>query len=56
MIKYRIGWPSETNGFESDAGPSAYELARSSGTLAFWDATEEDLYTFDDGEPVGDEN
>lgn len=29
-----------------------YEAARDSGALSFWDDTEEDLYTMEDGEPV----
>jgi len=29
-----------------------YECARSSGILAFWDSEEEDIYSFDDGEPA----
>jgi len=29
-----------------------YECARSSHVLAFWDHHDEDVYTFDDGNPV----
>lgn len=35
---------------EDDLNP--YEFMRSSHALAFWDAREEDLYDFSDGEPV----
>ena len=29
-----------------------YECCRSSGVLSFWDNPDEDLYTFEDGQPV----
>ena len=29
-----------------------YECCRSSGVLSFWDEPEEDIYTFEDGQPV----
>ena len=35
---------------ENDLDP--YECLRSSGGLAFWDRTEEDIYSFSDGEPT----
>jgi len=35
---------------ESDLSP--YECIRSSRLLAFWDNPAEDIYSFDDGEPV----
>ena len=31
---------------------SVYELCKESGTLDFWDDPNEDIYTFEDGEPV----
>ena len=37
-------------GPESDLSP--YECIRSSRLLAFWDNPAEDIYSFDDGEPV----
>ena len=35
---------------EPDLSP--YEYMRLSGILAFWNEPEEDIYTFDDGQPV----
>jgi hypothetical protein len=35
---------------EEDLNP--YECVRSSSILAFWDSEEEDIYSFDDGEPA----
>jgi hypothetical protein len=29
-----------------------YECCRSSGILSFWDEPDEDLYTFEDGQPL----
>jgi len=29
-----------------------YQCCRSSGVLSFWDDTSEDIYTFEDGQPV----
>jgi len=31
---------------------TAYELMSSSGGISFWDAPEEDIYTFEDGEAL----
>ena len=31
-----------------------YELTRNSGCLGFWDEPGEDVYSFDDGQAVGD--
>ncbi len=35
---------------ESELNP--YECLRLSGRLAFWDRPEEDIYSFDDGQPT----
>ena len=40
---------SSTNNCES---LNAYKLCKESGTLDFWDEPEEDIYTFEDGEPI----
>ena len=32
-----------------------YRLCRDSGTLDFWDDPAEDIYTFDDGEPINED-
>jgi len=29
-----------------------YECSRSSGSLSFWDDPQEDIYTFEDGQPL----
>jgi hypothetical protein len=35
---------------EPDINP--YDCCRSSGVLSFWDDPQEDIYSFDDGQPV----
>jgi hypothetical protein len=35
-----------------DEEMNPYECVRSSHTLAFWDHRDEDIYSFNDGEPV----
>ena len=41
-----------TMGRPSEADLIPYECARSSGVLDFWDEEGEDIYTFEDGQPV----
>jgi hypothetical protein len=43
---------TSTNNYD---GLMAYRLCRSSGTLDFWDDPAEDIYTFEDGEPIDKE-
>jgi hypothetical protein len=45
---------TSTNNYIEDISPvlSSYQLCRSSGTLDFWDDSSEDIYTFEDGEPI----
>jgi len=37
---------------ESEPELTPYECARSSGVLNFWDDEAEDIYTFEDGQPL----
>jgi len=48
---------TSTNNYIEDINPvlNPYQLCRDSGTLDFWDDPEEDIYTFEDGEPVDKE-
>jgi len=41
---------STLTAIEPDLNP--YECMRGSGGLAFWEGPEEDIYTFDDGQPA----
>jgi hypothetical protein len=36
-------------------GLMAYRFCQSSGVLDFWDNPEEDIYSFEDGEPIDEE-
>jgi len=48
---------TSTNIYIEDINPvlSPYQLCRDSGTLDFWDDPTEDIYTFEDGEPIDKE-
>jgi hypothetical protein len=35
-----------------EPGLSPYDLSRASGSLKFWDNPAEDIYTWDDGQPL----
>ena len=52
----QTGSPSDTASAQVATAPESnlnpYECIRSSRLLAFWDNPAEDIYSFDDGEPV----
>jgi hypothetical protein len=42
----------ETISNPPEVEPTPYEYTRSSGVLDFWDDESEDIYTFEDGQPL----